>query len=502
MECKFRVPFYVVKDSLGASAGRGKALFHYLRRPVVCVLAVAVLLAGAGGVAYAAEGDPPDLDPAGFATPGQVDDPRMYDSDYGVIPFSQSSPNYWTTTEINSVVNMANNLMLGNGTRSIVTMNLHLQGIESSLSKLESRFSSNYLQSILDYLSSDGVIASRILFISNQITAFQNSFSSFSSSCLSHLSNLYIRLGQTNTKLDVVNSNLDTVNRNFVTVISHLRSDYYHFLGDESFVLRYPTYQRVAVFRNFSLISYLTGVSSDGYYEAVSADFDLIQFETFVNSDLSSSDVPILMADVPYMVSLSFPGSYTHVPDSVYLNFLGYGLNAESFTFDSILGNVTVSAYFIPVKSISLDYFAFRFSGSSLQMSTSGTVRCSFVRAPDLLVQDLQASDAVNPGQSAVTDQLQQGAAQLEAFDQKTFEDVTKYTAQLNFGLGDWAEAASGISYIGSVFMLIWDNSPTQPIILSLMLGLCMLVLGRGARIAAAASSGKSEERSDRRVGK
>ena len=91
---------------------------------------------------------------------------------------------------------------------------------------------------------------------------------------------------------------------------------------------------------------------------------------------------------------------------------------------------------------------------------------------------------AVNSGQAGANQEIQDNVGQLEDFDNKIFTDVSDYTAQLDFGLGDWSEAAAGISYIGSIFMLIWDNSPTQVIVLSLMVGLCLLILGRGPRVA------------------
>lgn len=98
---------------------------------------------------------------------------------------------------------------------------------------------------------------------------------------------------------------------------------------------------------------------------------------------------------------------------------------------------------------------------------------------------DFQGS--VNGGQAGANSEIAAGADALDEFDNQIFQSVDDYVADLDFGLTDWAAAASGISYIGSVFLLIWENSPTQVIVLSLMLGLCILLLGRGARIAGAA---------------
>lgn len=104
---------------------------------------------------------------------------------------------------------------------------------------------------------------------------------------------------------------------------------------------------------------------------------------------------------------------------------------------------------------------------------------------------------AVNSGQAGANQEIQDNVGQLEDFDNKIFTDVSDYTSQLDFGLGDWSDAAAGISYIGSIFMLIWDNSPTQVIVLSLMVGLCLLILGRGPRVAGEVR--RHEERASRR---
>lgn len=98
--------------------------------------------------------------------------------------------------------------------------------------------------------------------------------------------------------------------------------------------------------------------------------------------------------------------------------------------------------------------------------------------------EDEAYASGVNPGQSGVNDEVQQGIGQLDDFDSEIFQNVADYTSKLDFGLDDWGEAAAGITYIGSIFLMIWNNSPTQVIILSLMIGLCILILGRGARVA------------------
>ena len=47
--------------------------------------------------------------------------------------------------------------------------------------------------------------------------------------------------------------------------------------------------------------------------------------------------------------------------------------------------------------------------------------------------------------------------------------------------MDSWLDFQSGLDYVRRIFMIIWNNSPTQVITLSLMLGLAMYLLGRGA---------------------
>ena len=173
--------------------------------------------------------------------------------------------------------------------------------------------------------------------------------------------------------------------------------------------------------------------------------------------------------------------------NTVYLRCISpYPLSA-TFNFTSLI-NINSSAKFT-VSSLSVQYLG--------QYGESGTD--DLVAAIQNQTQHFEDSfsGAVNSGQAGANQEIQDNVGQLENFDNQIFTDVSDYTAQLDFGLGDWSEAAAGISYIGSIFMLIWDNSPTQVIVLSLMVGLCLLILGRGPRVAGEVR--RHEERAARR---
>lgn len=194
---------------------------------------------------------------------------------------------------------------------------------------------------------------------------------------------------------------------------------------------------------------------------------------------------PYLAPGTYYRVSFDFYGSFDSVGNIP-------GLVKDSVSWSTVGGHTTVTylLYFDIVQNI-----------STFSINLNGTLApgpCSFsIVAVDSAGVDAAYSGAVNPGQDAANQQLQDSVGQLEDFDNKIFTDVSDYTSQLDFGLGDWAEAAAGISYIGSIFMLIWDNSPTQVIVLSLMVGLCLLILGRGPRVAGEVR--RHEERASRR---
>lgn len=89
-----------------------------------------------------------------------------------------------------------------------------------------------------------------------------------------------------------------------------------------------------------------------------------------------------------------------------------------------------------------------------------------------------------NPMFPGYDDDLQNAGSTLDQYDDELFEDVNYYKNQLTFDLDEWGEYSSGLDYVRMVFMKIWDNIPTQIIVLSLMLGLGALIIGRGVKMA------------------
>lgn len=91
-----------------------------------------------------------------------------------------------------------------------------------------------------------------------------------------------------------------------------------------------------------------------------------------------------------------------------------------------------------------------------------------------------QMGGAVDPEQNGLSSDVSAGAAELETFDQNTFQSIALYKSDLAFDLGAWSDYASALSYVRSIFMAVWNNSPTQIVTVALMLGLAMMLLGRG----------------------
>lgn len=329
-------------------------------------------------------------------------------------------------------------------TRSIwdyirVTLQSHLSNIYSRLGTMVS-----HLQSIANDASAS---ASRLLDISNRITTLTNGLFSRLDSILSSL-NL--------TAVEIV----PVGDSGYGSSASRYKMGYYLTVSGKVYLER----------------------SSDGLVWSVTdfGDFTAIGWDYgFTGTPLT----PYLAPGVTYRFTVSWPGSYTgHSFDEL----------PDAFSVETFNNRVVVDYLFTPDSLYPLYSVVFPLSGSFIGGRVS-----FYVQRDDSSHTDVVFEDAVNPGQDEANQQLQDSVGQLEDFDNKIFTDVSDYTSQLDFGLGDWSEAAAGISYIGSIFMLIWDNSPTQVIVLSLMVGLCLLILGRGPRVAGEVR--RHEERASRR---
>lgn len=104
------------------------------------------------------------------------------------------------------------------------------------------------------------------------------------------------------------------------------------------------------------------------------------------------------------------------------------------------------------------------------------------------------AQDAINPDQSGLVDDVDNAGHQQQQQEDQLWTNINSYKGDLTFNIDDWSEAAGGLSYVSSIFMTIWNNSPTQVIVLSLMLGIAMLSIGRGAMAAVRVSRNRRDD--------
>lgn len=104
------------------------------------------------------------------------------------------------------------------------------------------------------------------------------------------------------------------------------------------------------------------------------------------------------------------------------------------------------------------------------------------------------AQDAINPDQSGLVSDVDNAGQQQQSQEEQLWTNINSYKGELSFNLDDWSEAAGGLSYVSGIFMQIWNNSPTQIIILSLMLGIAMLSIGRGVHAAVRVSRNRNDD--------
>lgn len=125
-----------------------------------------------------------------------------------------------------------------------------------------------------------------------------------------------------------------------------------------------------------------------------------------------------------------------------------------------------------------------------IALDSSGGYGCAYL----YLIEDNSLASGINPDQSGKTDELNNIGGQQSGQEQQLWQNINTYKSNISFGLDGWDDAAAGLSYVTSVFMLIWNNSPTQAIVLSLMLGIAMLSIGRGVSAAVRVSHNRRDK--------
>lgn len=161
------------------------------------------------------------------------------------------------------------------------------------------------------------------------------------------------------------------------------------------------------------------------------------------------------------------------------------GVAATDFKFLGKFGSANRYKAIIDVPAGGLT-----FGDTWIALDSSGGYGCAYL----YLIEDNSLASGVNPDQSGKTDELNNIGGQQSGQEQQLWQNINTYKSNISFGLDGWDDAAAGLSYVTSVFMLIWNNSPTQAIVLSLMLGIAMLSIGRGVSAAVRVSHNRRDK--------
>lgn len=201
---------------------------------------------------------------------------------------------------------------------------------------------------------------------------------------------------------------------------------------------------------------------------------------TFTNNSMAAFSIS------PGTYLVSFTCYFSNQPTSI--SFLGYPLDKYVCVADWQLNNLYRVCGIFTVD----DFSTYREVSVSIKGATfnPGVFYGGIARAPD----DYLAGSAINPDQSGLINDVDNAGQQQAQQEEQLWTNINSYKGDLTFNLDDWSEAAGGLSYVSSIFMSIWNNSPTQVIVLSLMLGIAMLSIGRGAMAAVRVSRNRRDD--------
>lgn len=201
---------------------------------------------------------------------------------------------------------------------------------------------------------------------------------------------------------------------------------------------------------------------------------------TFTNNTMAAFSIS------PGTYLVSFTCYFSNKPTSI--SFLGYPLDKFECVADWQINNLyRVCGIFTVDKFSTYREVSVAIEGATFN---PGVFYGGVSRASD----DAIASGAINPDQSGLIDDVDNAGKQQAQQEEQLWTNINSYKGDLTFNLDDWSEAAGGLSYVSGIFMSIWNNSPTQIIVLSLMLGIAMLSIGRGAMAAVRVSRNRRDD--------
>lgn len=286
------------------------------------------------------------------------------------------------------------------------------------------------------------------------------------------------------------------VGSNAGPVVPYLRLDYGFTAGSQyviSLTYDYHVY--------FSSLGFTADLSSDGsQYPAdpkwyMTSASTLSYYSGFMSSPSSSTQ----LVRLPFYTASTDDEGISSDPNSLRLSrFSDYYDFLIIQHFDSLRTNSITTKFLVSFKT-DCTWVAFNFFPSNIALSYSSLGLFGLKASVSEITTYSELEDyldsgfgAGNQGQTDQANQIDAADEKLDEFTKTTFSNIDDYKKSLVFDVNSWVEAASALGYIQRVFMLIWDNSPTQIITLSLMLGLAMLLLGRGAKAAVSSRNKRS----------
>ncbi len=236
--------------------------------------------------------------------------------------------------------------------------------------------------------------------------------------------------------------------------------------------------------------------NTDSYYKVWNTTFDL---STSVSVDVSLQGYDF--GGVLYPTTISrLNGNSTQrwvvLPQNQYF-VVGPG---ETYFVE---GTILYSSAYVTQLLSGFEIYGMSVSLGSAQQVTDGATAGGQQAIEDAINDNHQDTvdqfeQATNPDQAQATTDVDNAALDLESFEDGIFTDINTYKADLDFSLDSWVEASAGLDYVRKIFMVIWNNSPSQIIVLSLMLGLAMYLLGRGPAFQRAEAAAARRERRHR----
>lgn len=271
-----------------------------------------------------------------------------------------------------------------------------------------------------------------------------------------------MHLSSTGPSLASFNSKLDTIIESIQTLFDRFKG--------------FNTDDALYCFDSF----HYDGTTSDTYPGMIASSGNLVIFRN-TNSRYLNTFVP----SGRYALLLNIDSSHS-LPSS------GWGFmfesNANPATVNDSLGVAVSDFKLIGTYGNAKRYKAvidvpaggLIFGDAWIGLDSSGGYGCAYL----YLIEDNSLASGINPDQSGKTNELNNIGGQQSSQENQLWQNINTYKSDISFSLDGWDDAASGLSYVTNLFMLIWNNSPTQPIVLSLMLGIAMLSIGRGVSAA------------------